>query len=342
MPKNSIPKIVTLSIFIILLIVSFFIVKPFISSILTALVLSYIFRPLHLKLEKLIKNKTISAFIVSILVFILLVAVSLIVLQITARQILDFYSYTQSTDIIAPLKAILVRIIDPTFSTQISFLLDTGLEKLTSFTINSISGLIVNLPIIIIQLIVTFFVMFYFIKDGDLIIDYLKSILPFKEETRDKFFNRFSEITSGVIYGTITVGIIQGICAGIGFYLFGVEGAFLLTLMATLLSILPIGPWVIWLPVGISLIIKGNINEGIGLILFGLIIVSYIDNIIRPYFVGRKAKQTHAISLIGMLGGFSLFGFIGLIVGPIILDYLIIFLEIYRTGHLKDMLKKED
>jgi len=339
--SNSVSKLLTLGIFIILLIVSFLIIKPFISAIFTALVLAYIFRPLHTRLNKLIKSPTISAFVISLFALIVIVIISIVILQITAKQILDFYTYTQSTDIIAPLKAVLARLIDPAFSVQISFLLDTGIEKLTSFIINSFSGIVVNLPEIVIQIIVTFFVMFYFIKEGDVIVDYLKGILPFKEETREKFFRRFAEITSGVIYGTIIVGIIQGIAAGIGFYIFGVEGAFLLMIMAIILSIFPIGPWVIWLPVGVSMIVKGNVNAGIGMILFGFIIVSYIDNLVRPYFVGKKAKQTQAVSLLGMLGGYALFGFIGLIIGPIVLDYLAIFMELYRTGQLKNILKLE-
>ena len=339
MPQNSVTKFATLGIFLILLIISFLIIEPFISAILTAVVLAYIFRPLHLRLNKLIKNPAISAFVISLAALIVIIGLSLVILQITAKQILDFYAYTQSTDIIAPLKAVLTRFIDPSLSTQISFLLDNGLEKFTSFIINSISGLIVNLPVIVIQIIVTFFVMFYFISEGDVIVDYLKSILPFKEETREKFFRRFSEITSGVIYGTIIVGIIQGLAAGIGFYLFGVQGAFLLMLMSVILSIFPIGPWIVWLPVGISMLVRGRVNEGIGLLLFGFIIVSYIDNLVRPYFVGKKTKMKQAVALIGMLGGYSLFGFIGLIVGPIILDYVVIFLDLYRTGQLKNLLK---
>ena len=339
MPSQT-AKIITLCIFFILLVASFFIIKPFISAILMALVLAYIFRPLHLRLNKLIRQPTISAFIVSILVFVFLVTLSLVVLQITAKQVLDFYTYTQSTDIIAPLKAVLSRFTDPAFSVQISFLLDTALEKFTSFFVNAFSNLIVDLPVIIIQLIVTFFVMYYFIKEGDIIVNYIKNILPFEESTRERFFKRFEEITSGAIYGTIIVGLIQGVTAGIGFFLFGVEGAFLLMLMAIVLAVIPIGCWVIWIPVGADLLIKGKVNEGIGLLLFGFIIVTYIDNLIRPYLVGKKAKMNQVVILLGMLGGASVFGLVGFIVGPIILDYLIIFFELYRTGHLKDILRK--
>jgi predicted PurR-regulated permease PerM len=111
-------------------------------------------------------------------------------------------------------------------------------------------------------------------------------------------------------------------------------------LMAIVLAVIPIGCWVIWIPVGADLLIKGKVNEGIGLLLFGFIIVTYIDNLIRPYLVGKKAKMNQVVILLGMLGGASVFGLVGFIVGPIILDYLIIFFELYRTGHLKDILRK--
>jgi len=338
MPK-SVAKIITLCIFAALIVTSFLILKPFISAILTALVLAYIFRPIHLKLNKIIKKPTLSAFLVSLLVFIILVVLGAVILNVAAKQMINFYAYTQSTDIIAPIKAVLAKITDSSFSMQISYLLDTGLKNATSYMVNYFSSLILDLPVIIIQLIVTFFVMFYFMRDADIIGKYIRSILPFEEHTKEKFFTRFSEITSGVIYGTIIVGLIQGIVAGIGYFLFGVQGAFLLMLMSIILSVFPIGPWLIWLPTGVNLLIHGKTNEGIGLLLFGLIIVSYIDNVVRPYFVGRKAKMRGAIVLIGMLGGISLFGIIGVIVGPIILDYLLIFLEFYRTGHLKNILK---
>lgn len=339
--SNSTEKLITLGIFLLLLVISFLIIEPFISAVLTALVLAYVFHPVHLKLSNLIKKPGVSAIVISLLAFIVLVGISLIVLQITAKQVLDFYTYSQSTDIIAPLKGALSRFIDPTLSSQISFFLDKALENATSFIITGISSLLMNLPFILLQLIVTFFVMFYFIKDGDTIIEYLQKILPFKEEIREKFFSRFTEITSGVIYGTIIVGLIQGIIAGIGFYLFGVEGAFLLMIMSIILSILPIGSWLIWFPVGISFVARGEINAGIGMLLFGFIIVSYVDNVIRPYFVERKTKMKQVIVLLGMLGGVTVFGLIGFIVGPIILDYLIIFLEFYRTGRLKDLLRIE-
>ncbi len=339
--SNNLAKIIAFSIFVALLVMSFLVIKPFISAILSALILAFIFRPVHAKLTKIVKNKTFSAAIISLIVFIVLITLTLIILQVTARQVLNFYTYTQSTDIIAPLKAFLTKITDPVFSVQISFFLDSALEKSTSFIINSIASLIMDLPSILIQLIVTFFVMFCFVRDGEAIAQYIKDILPFDEKTKEKFFSRFAEITSGTIYGTVIVGIIQGLTAGIGFYLFGVEGAFLLMLMAVILSILPIGPAILWFPAALNFILSGEPNKGIGLLLYGIIVVSYIDNVVRPFFVGNKTKMAGALVLLGMLGGFMIFGIIGFIIGPIILDYLRIFLDLYKSGHLKDILKKE-
>jgi len=174
--------------------------------------------------------------------------------------------------------------------------------------------------------------MFYFLKDGDKIMNYFKELLPFKEEVKNKFITRFKEITTGVIYGSIVVGIVQGIIAGIGYYLFGIEGTFVLTLISIFLSILPIGSWPVWIPLVLNLMYNGESGRAIGLAFYGFFIISYVDNILKPYIVGNKIKLSPIIAVLGMLGGAMLFGFIGLFIGPIILSYLILFLDFYRSG----------
>jgi len=326
---NLMRQVIIFTIFAVLAVTSFLIIKPFISAIFTALLLAFIFRPLYLKINEKIKMPTAVALFTSLVVIIILGIIIVMTLQITVKQVLDFYSYTQTSDILAPIKALAIKFtsIDPA---QFSLMFDTLLEKVTSFVVNSVNGLLLNLPIILLQAIVTFFVMFYFIRDGKEIITQLKSILPFKEKTKQMVLNRFKEITSAVIYGSIIVGVIQGIVAGIGFFIFRVEGAFVLTLFAIVLSILPLGSWIIWLPASISFLLAGKTGPGIGLLLYGLIVISYIDNVIRPHFVSKKSRLSPITAVLGMLGGALFFGVIGLFIGPIVLDYLITFIELYK------------
>ncbi|MBU2523523.1 MAG: AI-2E family transporter [Nanoarchaeota archaeon] len=329
--SNPVNKIIAFGIFLVLAIISFLIIKPFIAGIFLAILLASIFKPIYHFLNKYLNNPSVSAFLVTVLSLLVLVIFAVISLEIVANQVMSFYAYTKTTDIMAPLKAVMVKIIeiDPT---QFSFLFDVALEKGTSYIINFLSNLVFQVPLILMQGIVTFFTMFYFLRDGDKILDYFKSVLPFKEEVKNRFIERFKEVTNGVIRGSIIVGILQGITAGIGFYIFGVKGAFVLTLIAILLSILPLGPWILWIPIGIDMLISGKTLSGVGLLIYGAVIITYIDNILKPYLIGSKINLSPVIIIIGMLGGAMVFGFIGLFVGPIILSYLLLFMEFYKSS----------
>ena len=329
-------QLIIFSIFAVLVVTSFLIVQPFIGAIFTALLLAFIFRPLYLKINKKLNQPTIVALFTSLVVISLLAILVFVTLQITIKQVLEFYTYTQTSDVIAPIKALMIKVstIDPT---QFSLLFDTILENATSFIVNSLNTLLLNLPFLALQAVVTFFVMFYFIRDGKEIVEYFKSILPFKNKTKDQIIHRFKEITSAVIYGSIVIGLIQGVVAGIGFLIFGVEGAFVLTLFAIILSILPLGSWIIWVPASINFLLTGKTVAGVGLLLYGIIIISYIDNILRPAFISKKTKLSPITAVLGMLGGALLFGIIGIFIGPIILDYLVTFVEFYKKGSHKLM-----
>ena len=134
------------------------------------------------------------------------------------------------------------------------------------------------------------------------------------------------------------MGVIQGIATGFGLIIFGVPNALILTFLAIFASILPmVGPWFIWVPVAIYLFVTGNAGAAIGFGLYSAIFVSSIDNILRPYIVSRKTGTSSVIVLIGMIGGLFLFGILGIILGPLILSYLILFLKAYKDKTLSDM-----
>jgi len=181
------------------------------------------------------------------------------------------------------------------------------------------------------QLFVTFFVMFYFLRDGEVIYKSVYELLPFEEKIKKIFEKRTEEITKGVIYGRLILGLIQGITAGIGFYIFGVRQPILFTFLAIFFAIIPfIGAWIVWIPVGVNLFIIAGWKIGLMHILYQLIITSQIDNLLTPWIVGKTARMHNLIVLIGMVGGIMAFGIIGLFIGPLILEYMFLFIDIYK------------
>jgi predicted PurR-regulated permease PerM len=124
--------------------------------------------------------------------------------------------------------------------------------------------------------------------------------------------------------------------------MFGVPNAFVLTIVTIFASVLPvIGPSIIWVPTVIYLFIKGNNVAGIQLLIYGLFLINWINVILTPRIISKKAEMNPAIALIGMIGGLYVFGFMGLILGPLILAYLILLIEIYRDKKAESILIKE-
>ena len=138
-----------------------------------------------------------------------------------------------------------------------------------------------------------------------------------------------------MIVGQIVVGILQGIISGIGYFVFGVPNALLLTVITTLVGVIPvIGPWLVWIPVDIYLFASGQSGAGLGLLIYGSILINWIDTLIRPLIVSKKTKINPGVIITGMIGGLLVFGVLGLIIGPLVLSYVLLLMELYRKKSL--------
>ena len=166
-------------------------------------------------------------------------------------------------------------------------------------------------------------------------------ILFFSKDVEKKLIQSSTDITISVVYGQIVIGIIQGLIVGFGFLIFGVPKTIFLTLLAVIAGILPIiGPTIIWIPVVLYLLSNGNTFAAAGVAVFGVISFA-IDHFVRPYLITKSSKMHPLLSLIGMTGGFFFFGVLGFLLGPLILAYVIIILEVYRGKELQGFFLKQ-
>lgn len=316
---------------IILVVLSFFILKSVLISIIFGLIFAFIFNPVYEWFYKRIKSKNISALLIILLFLLIIILPIWFLTPILIKQAFEVFQAVQQIDFVTPIKSISPSLFSTEqFSIEIGSILSSFTSKLITSLMNSLSQLILNFPSLALHLFVVFFTFFFVLRDKDLILDYVKSLLPFSKEIEEKLFNYTKDITASVLYGQIIIGIIQGIIVGLGFIIFGVPNALLMAFLATLAGILPIiGPFLIWVPVVIYLFIAGNTVSAWGVIVFG-VIASTIDNFLRPMIVSKKTKIHSAIILISMIGGLFFIGIVGLILGPLIISYLLVLLEIYR------------
>jgi len=326
-------KISTSLVLLLLLVLAYILLRPILMAIFLGIVLAIIFLPVYKKLLKLIKSKDASAFIVCIFLIIIIVVPLWFLMPILINQSINIFMSSQNIDFVTPLKTIFPSLFSSQqFSNEIGSILSSFTTKLTSSIMDGLSKIILNFPIIALELLVVFFVFFYVMRDEEKIIEYLQSILPFPKEIEQRLFRSSKEVTLSVLYGVIVLGIVQGLVVGVGFFLFNVPNALFLTIVAVVAGILPIiGTTLVWGIVVVFMVINGSpLLPILGICFFGFL-AYLIDHFFKPVFISRRTQFHSVIILLGMVGGIIVFGFFGFIIGPLILSYLLIVLEIYRT-----------
>ena len=336
--KDNFKELINYVLIIVLFILAAIIIKPILYAIIYGVLLAYILYPVHKFLLKKIKNEFLSAIFICIGILLILIVLVIIFFGTLFNQVVNFYVLMQKLDTVDLIRKIVPKFISTSgISETIISSLSEHLSNFIAIYLKEFSNIVSDLPNIMIQTAVAIFTFFFALKDGKKVIEYFKSLSPVKKETEEKFLKQFKDVTNSVLIGHVLVGIAQGLFAGIGYFVFGVPNAILLTFLTSIGAIIPIlGAWIIWLPVDIYLFSTGNTSAGIGLLIYGLFVVSLIDNVLRTLIISRRTELNTGIVLIGMLGGLLSFGFLGLIIGPLILAYVLLVIEIYRKNTMAE------
>ena len=331
-------KILVLGILIILIILVFFVLRPILLSIFGGLILAFIFNPVYKWILKYIKYKNISAAIITILIIFAIVLLFWLLTPVLSKQFFELFRLSDQINMDAIIKTILPSASDQLVN-QLSLTANNSIGKIGSTILNSLLNLLVNFGTIALHLLLVGFVFFFTLRDEDKLKEFCSGLSPLNKDQEKKIIFQFKNITSSIIYGQIVIGILQGILAGISFFIVGVPNAIILTVISMILGTIPmIGVGIIYIPVAIFLIL-GNAPP-LTVILFlayNLLFVSTIDNFLRAHLISRKTQMSQAIVIIGMIGGIFVFGILGLILGPLILGYFITLLRVYKDKTLTSL-----
>jgi len=334
----------------------FLVIKPFISALLASIFLAYLFYPLYRWFKRKVKNKSIASLIVTFIIILLLLAPLFFVVNtltkeayvsyLTSKQKLltmgDFFKNCDPNQ--NSLCGFINYIGDFLDEPKVKYHLENTIEKVTSYIIDSASNLIFSIPKFILNFFVMIFTLFYLFKDGPLILKDIRRILPLRDIYKRHLFEKFGKTTYAIVYGHIVVAVIQGILGGIGFFIFGLRSPLIWGIVMAFAALIPfIGTGIVWLPAalfklfgGISANNTGEITGAILFILYGIIIISSIDNVVRPKIIGDKAKVHPVLILVGVLGGLYFLGTVGAVVGPLVLALFVTFVRAYeRDRHTK-------
>ena len=332
------------------LLLAFYIAKPFLPALLTGAIISYLSYPLYQKTLLHIKNRNFASLIIAVLIVLLFTIPFVFVIGLVSKEAYATYLTLSQQNLGTNFLRIVCK--DESWlsckavksfagslpKSDLDYYLQATIGKITGFIIENVSNFIASIPSILLNFFVMVFVVYYLLKDGEIISKRIKNLLPLKESHKQHVLKKFHDITFGVFYGNILMAAVQGVLGGIGFLILGVSSPLLWGFVMMIFALLPyIGTAIVWLPAALNLIFIGYLQNdnsftirGIILIVYGLIVISNIDNLLRPKLIGMHANVHPVLVLIGVLGGLSLFGFIGLILGPVMLALLMTFIDIYE------------
>jgi len=202
--------------------------------------------------------------------------------------------------------------------------------KTSSFLASNLARLSEGTVVFFLNLFIMLYAMFCFLISGPLILKKIMHYVPLLQNDKEKIIQVGLSVSRATVKGTLVIGIIQGALAGLGFAVAGIDAAVFWGVIVVVLSIIPgIGPTLIWVPAVAYLLMSDQTIAGIGLLVWSAGIVGTIDNLLRPILVGRDAKMPDLLVLLSTLGGLTLFGASGLVIGPVLAALFLTILTIY-------------
>ncbi len=338
--EKDLKKIIVILLILALTILAFFIVRPVLLSVIAGLILAYIFNPVYSFVISKVKSRNISASICLLIAIIIIVIPAWFVIPLAVDNVFGLFRSSTQFDVRDVLTTIFPSSSEE-FITQIALTINSGVSRISSSILNRLLDLLINSATILLHLFIVGFIFFFSLRDRALLKDFMLNISPISKRQEGVLVKQFKDITEAIVYGQVIIGLVQGLVAGLGFILFGIDNAFVLTVLAIVFSVIPIvGPGIVWIPVTIFLFAAGTPLIATGYLLYNLFVTSTIDNFLRIYIVARKSDVSQAVILTGMIGGLLVFGILGLILGPLILAYFITLLRIYKEGAFLSIFKE--
>jgi predicted PurR-regulated permease PerM len=322
-------------------VIFFNMIKIFFVPVVLAAVFVGLFQPFYKWMLKLLHHrKGLSSFVCCLVLLLALLIPAYIIANLVSREAISFYhSAEQNVQEIIDQgdRGLLGRIKEHKLVKQLGLdqkNWETTFQEIAKTTAGLL-GTVINKASkgtfqFVVNIFLIFFAMFYFFRDGDRLIPKLKYLSPLSERYEEKLIAQFLSVSRATIKGTLLIGLIKGFLGGLTFWIFGVGSPIIWGVVMVLLSIIPmVGAWLVMYPAAIVLMLTGQVWQGILLFIIAGVIIGNIDNILIPRFVGREAGMHDLMVFFSTLGGISIFGVMGFIIGPIIAALFLSILDVY-------------
>lgn len=320
------------------------IIIPFISPIIWAAIFAILFFPLYERLRDRMKIRGIASMLTCLLIIVLIIGpvtylfVALVNEATDAVTKVNEYYRSGELERLIPfdlpwlqsIKAKLGQYFDIS-KINPEELVREAVNKVSSILVSQTTWLIANGTKAVFFFGIMIFTMYYFFKDGEELIRKIKRLMPLTPDQVERTFKLLRDVIFATMYGGVVVALIQGLLGGILFACVGIPSPIFWGAIMAFLSVLPIvGAFLVYIPAGIILIIGGSWVTGLVVILIGTLVISQVDNLIRPYLISGRTAMHPLVLFFAIMGGIAVFNILGLVMGPFIAAVFLTLLKIFE------------
>jgi predicted PurR-regulated permease PerM len=352
---KNFPGLFLLACIIISFVYLFQVFEPFLTILVLAAILATAFYPLYKRLLKAFKNRArLASVTMCVLMLVLIIVPLLVFILLLGRQAFSTYGFIQGEvqsgaldqylkwqpggiiyDSLASIKDQLGSAVDFN-SIDLKKGITESAQVVTSWLAGQSASILKSFGGVLLSFFILVLALYYFFKDADGIMKKLMVLSPLPLEYEVVLFKKFKEISLATLYGIFLTSIAQGIVGGIGFVIAGIPNALFWGTAIAVFSLVPmVGTSLIWFPASVVLIATGNIQAGVFLFLYGLLVVSTVDNFLRAFLIGGRTNTNQLLTFLAVFGGIGMFGLVGVIFGPLIMTLFFTFLHIYEMEYDK-------
>ena len=317
---------------------------PFFAPIAWGAVLVITFRPLHLWISRRIHRKAVAASMTTAILTLLIVGPVAYLATALVGEAGALYSFIQERlgedgaswqDIVGhPIIGRVTAWLERTFGisqTDLQSSLVKTLSSISRYIVQSTTSFVANIGNAGFKFILMLLTAYYLFKDGDTLVGWISESIPLPDERAAAMLHHIAEVVRATMYGGLAVGLLQGFLGGLLFWILGLHSPVFWGAVMGFLSLIPLlGAFLIYIPAAIGLILGGAVIKGVILLILGTVVVSQIDNILRPILISGRTRLHPLLLFFSIAGGLAVFGILGLVVGPVIAAVFVAMFELYR------------
>lgn len=321
------------------------ILKPFFPALTWAAILATVFYPVYQRMERYLHRRELASVICCVLLTVAIILPVVALVFLMAGESVKAYRTLENV-VASGLPAKVTAIHNSTaYKTLARHLQEMGMPEPnigatamravragSRFLVEHSASVVTGFMNFVVQLFVMLFGLYYLFLHGPQILHELRALVPLRPEYEEQIIQKFTGVVHATFTGSLAVALVQGGLGGLGFWIFGISAPLLWGAGMALVSLVPVvGTALVWGPVVIFYLLTGSILKGLVMLAVFGVVVGSVDNILKPILIQRGMEIHTLWVFVGVIGGLSVFGFLGLVLGPFLFTILVVLLEIYKV-----------